>query len=416
MTSEERRQRRYVRRVARRRERMLHAKLRPDNYERKCRRTGGRYNTAPKWRYKCPKWKLRVAGADDFERVMSFEHLWESYRLCRKRVAWKGSVQRYITRAPIEISNAHASLMSGKYRSGKYYEFVTYERGKRREIKSYTMRDRVIRRCFCDYALVPRICRSFIYDNGASMETKGYHFALNRIIRHLHEYYRENGSEGYVLTFDFSKFFDSVSHANVKAILRKTFSDQRIVRFADAFIDEFGDVGLGLGSDVSQIIALVSANALDHMFKEQLGIKRYGRYMDDGYLIHKDKKYLQYCLERIKVKCRELGITLNEKKTQIIKLSHGFTFLKARLYLLPSGKVIKKIYKRSVTRMRQKLKKLRQRVDAGKMTEQSVYQAYRSWRDGYAANFNARRTIRNMDRLYLKLYKFHPPELLKEAA
>lgn len=36
------------------------------------------------------------------------------------------------------------------------------------------------------------------------------------------------------------------------------------------------------------------------MIKERLGIKFYGRYMDDFFLIHPDKDYLIYCLEEIK--------------------------------------------------------------------------------------------------------------------
>lgn len=58
-------------------------------------------------------------------------------------------------------------------------------------------------------------------------------------------------------------------------------------------------------------------NSLDHMIKEQLGIRLYARYMDDGYLIHSDKEYLRYCLQEIKAKCNELGISTNQKKTQI---------------------------------------------------------------------------------------------------
>lgn len=85
-------------------------------------------------------------------------------------------------------------------------------------------------------------------------------------------------------------------------------------------------------------MALASANRLDHMCKEVLRIKGYGRYMDDGYLISESKEYLQECLVKIRTLCDELGITLNEKKTQIVKISHGFTYLKARFFLLPSGK------------------------------------------------------------------------------
>lgn len=73
------------------------------------------------------------------------------------------------------------------------------------------------------------------------------------------------------------------------------------------FIDAFGDVGLGLGSQISQTFALASADRLDHYIKEVLRIKGYGRYMDDGYLIHHSKAYLQKCLSQIEQICNALG-------------------------------------------------------------------------------------------------------------
>ena len=88
--------------------------------------------------------------------------------------------------------------------------------------------------------------------------------------------------------------------------------------------------------------------------------------MDDGYLIHESKDHLRQCLSGMRRICEELGITLNEKKTQIVKLSHGFTFLKAKIYLTPAGKVIKKIPRMSVTRQRRKLKKLAGLTDIGR--------------------------------------------------
>lgn len=316
----------------------------------------------------------------------------------------------------MELNKAHRKLIKGVWRAGKLHIFYTCERGKLRRISAQHIRDRIVHRCASDYAYTPRLARSFIYDNGASMEGKGQHFALDRCVTHLHQFYREWGNDGYILTYDFSKFFESVSHENVMNIVRRAFTDQKIIDFTEQFLSSFGSVGVGLGSCVSQVIALASANSLDHMIKEHLGIRYYGRYMDDGYLIHPTKEHLRYCLRRIREKCRELGITLNEKKTQIIKLSHGFTFLKARMYVTETGKVIKKIYKKSVTRMRRKLKKLRNFVDQGLRTEESVYNTYISWRNGYAAKYDAIRTIRSMDKLYCKLYTFRPPTLLKEAA
>lgn len=344
---------------------------------------------------------------DCFDWVFSYDHLYHSYKMCRRGVAWKGSVQKYITQAPLNVAQTYNRLHTGKFKTTGFFEFDIMERGKLRHIRSVTIGERVVQRCLCDYALVPMLSRTFIYDNGASMEKKGYTFASKRLTQHLQQHYRKYGTEGYVLLFDFSKFFDRVSHTLVKSILRKEFTDERIIALADHFIDAFGSIGMGLGSQISQIFALASANRLDHYIKEVCRIKGYGRYMDDGYLIHPDKAYLQRCLEGIKAICAELEITLNTKKTQIVKLSHGFTFLKVRYYLQPNGKVVKKIYRRSVTKMRHKLKTFQKMVYQGKMSYDDVYQSFQSWR-AYASTFNAKRTIQSMTDLYNSLF-ISPP-------
>lgn len=374
MTSEERREARYQRRKAKRAEKKAE----------------------------------QCALNDNFDWVFSYENLYHSYKMCRRNVAWKASVQKYITQAPLNVFQTYTRLQNGKFRTSGFFEFDLIERGKKRHIRSVTIGERVVQRCLCDYALVPMLCRSFIYDNGASQTSKGYTFASKRLTQHLHEHYRKYGQEDYVLLFDFSKFFDRVSHRLVKGILHKEFSDERILALTEHFIDAFGSIGMGLGSQISQVLALASANRLDHYIKEVCRIRGYGRYMDDGYLIHPDKAYLQRCLEGIKAICDELEITLNLKKTQIVKLSHGFTYLKVRYYLQPSGKVVKKIYHRSVTKMRHKLKAFQKKVAAGVMTYADVYQSWQSWR-AYASNFNAYRTIQSVGTLYNQLFIFTPP-------
>lgn len=280
----------------------------------------------------------KLKNANDFETVFSYENLYEAYKCCRKGVAWKASVQKYITQAPLNIYNTHCELMSEKFKTQGFYEFDVLERGRKRHIRSTAINEKVVQRCLCDNALVPAMQRTFIYDNGASMKGKGYTFAVNRITEHLHRHYRKYGQDGYILIFDFSKFFDNVSHELVKRLIRNEITDDRIIRLSDHFIDAFGTKGLGLGSQISQVLSLASANKLDHFVKEVLKIKGYARYMDDGYLIHPSKEYLHKCLKAINDICNSLGIALNKKKTQIIKLSHGFTWLKIRFFLTKTGK------------------------------------------------------------------------------
>lgn len=343
------------------------------------------------------------ARYDDYDWVFSYPHLYQSYKMCRRGVAWKASVQKYIAQAPLNVWQTYTTLQKGKYKSSGFYEFDVCERGKIRHIKSVTINERVVQRCLCDYALVPMLERTLIYDNGASMKNKGYTFSINRLCQHLREHYRKHGNDGYVLLFDFSKFFDRVSHRVIKGILRKEFSDERLLKITEHFIDAFGDVGMGLGSQISQVLALASANRLDHYIKEMCRIRGYGRYMDDGYLIHPSKEYLHRCLEGIKAVCEDLEITLNVNKTQIVKLSHGFTYLKVRFFLLDNGRIVRKIYRRSVTKMRRKLKAMRRLLDAGVVTFDDVYASWQSWKS-YAKTFDAYHTIQSMQSLYNDLF------------
>lgn len=352
----------------------------------------------------------KFAVYDNFDWVFSYAHLYRSYQMCRRGVGWKASTQKYIVQAPLNVWQTYTELHKGKYRSQGFYEFDIFERGKHRHIRSVTINERIVQRCLCEYALVPMLERTHIYDNGACMKNKGYSFTVKRLCRHLQKHYRKYGTEGYVLLFDFSKFFDHVSHRIIKATLRKEFSDERIIRLTEHFIDAFGDVGLGLGSQISQVLALSSANKLDHYIKEVCGIKGYGRYMDDGYLIHHSKEYLQKCLEGIKKICEELEITLNVKKTQIVKLSHGFTFLKIRFFLLDGGRIVRKIYRRSITKMRQKLKSFKIKVNEKKMSVTDVYQSWQSWQ-AYAHNFDAYKTLQSMTALYNRLFTSNIPVL-----
>ena len=114
-----------------------------------------------------------------------------------------------------------------------------------------------------------------------------------------------------------------------------------------------------MGNQSSQWFALFYLNRIDRLIKEELKIKCYVRYMDDFILIHRDKKYLQYCLKRINEVCNaELNLELNEK-TQIGLASNGIDFLGFRHTLSDSGKVIRKLRLSAKKRLRKHLKTMK---------------------------------------------------------
>ena len=320
------------------------------------------------------------------------------------------------------ISNTartHAELMAGTYKSRGFYEFDIYDRGKWRHIRSVHITERAVQRNLCDQVITKVFQPAFIYDNAASIKGKGIDFAMDCLNCHLQRHFRKHGLKGGILVFDFKDYFGSAQHWTVQNELARRVHDPKTRKLANDFLENFGPVGYGLGSQISQNAALMLPNKLDHFIKEKLGIKGYARYMDDGYLIHPSKEYLKECLTRMKEVCDSLGIILNTKKTKIKKLSECFKILQIRFKLTETGKVLRKMSFESIKKIRRKLMKFtRWNIEgrvvkiAGKLVRRvfplsDICSAYESWR-GHMKRGNSFHAVERMDLYFKKLFGFHP--------
>lgn len=350
-----------------------------------------------------------------FDKVFSFEHLLECANLCKRNVYWKTSVINYMLSVFKNVYQTYSELINGKFKFKGTREFDITERGKTRHIKSIQIRERVVQKCLCRFCLHPLFDKTFIYDNGASLPHKGLSFSLNRLKCMLQRHYREFGNNGYVLLFDFSDYFGSISHNKCIEMISKKIEDERLLKLIRECLDVYSEktvnneqgedkVGIGLGSELSQFFALLFANPIDHLIKDKYRFKHYIRYMDDGIIIHSDKTELEFLKDEIYKKAEELGLKLNSKKTKIVKLNHQFTFLKKRISLLDNGKIIMKIDKNSITRMRRKLKKFHKLYLEGKMNFKNIKDSYNSWRS-FALSFDAYKSVQSMDRLFYQLFQ-----------
>lgn len=108
-------------------------------------------------------------------------------------------------------------------------------------------------------------------------------------------------------------------------------------------------------------------------------------------------------LKKITEICTELGIKLNTKKTQIVKLSRGINFLKTHFILTKTGKIVRKPYRKNITLMRRKLKTFKRWVDEGKMTFEDVMTSWCSWR-GHQLKFNSYWARQRIHDLYVRLF------------
>ena len=365
---------------------------------------------------------------DNFDNVFTYQHFFEALKKCKKGVNWKNSVQKYDQHAITEITNTLEKLREGslpRYTSTK--QIVIMERGKARIIVPITIWDRMTQRVLCDYALVPVLRKTLIYDNGASLSGKGVEFTRNRLEEHLISALREYGTEFYALVFDFKSFFDSIPHRTCYDVLSHNFNDERIVNIAMDIIKSYqrvtlmkepdtperaeklrilennGSNGICLGSQVSQIMALAVPNKLDHYIKDDRSVKHYIRYMDDGVIFSDSKEFLNQLLKDMRKVIDELGLRFNDKKTRITKMSNGFVFMKVHYSITPSGKILKTLTRPGITRMRVKLKKFRKMVDNGELSYDDVYNSMQSWlaHAKIAMSYNTQKT---MLKLYNQLY------------
>ena len=366
---------------------------------------------------------------NDINNVITYEHLIEAFEKCRKNVSWKTSVQEYSSKCIYEIATIVRDVRHGikpKLKNPKKI-YIT-ERGKTREITPIVIYDRVLQRCICDYALIPALTPSLIYDNGASLKGKGVKFSRDRIKLHMEEAVKEYGKDFYILVFDFKSFFDSIPHQVCKDILKEHIHN-------DAFVSLIMDIvksyalseikqekdesvrnalmtqlnndelkGLCLGSQISQILAVSIPNKLDHYIKDICGVKHYIRYMDDGVIISDSKEYLQELYTKMIKICDELGLKFNAKKTMIVKSTKGFTFLKVKYRVLDDGTILRSLTRKGVTRMRRKLKKLHKMFECGEIDIVDIYNSIQSW-ISHTRGTKSKSTIKNILNLYETLFE-----------
>ena len=194
----------------------------------------------------------------------------------------------------------------------------------------------------------------------------GVSYAFNLCKKYINNLKREN-KEIYVLKFDIKKYFYNIDHDVLLDRLDKIFVDKRIILLLKDIIyssnmsyvnkeidriinrelkkdlsinhkDELKRVprynyhkGLAIGNVTSQILAIFYLNRIDHLIKEKLGCKYYIRYMDDGVIFDYDKERLKYIRSVLEEELVKEKLELN-KKTNIYKLSNGFTFIGYRLF------------------------------------------------------------------------------------
>lgn len=339
---------------------------------------------------------------NDFQTLTDFGNLYSSYLKSIKGKGDRRNAAKFNAMALENIYTIKRQLMDRTYKISPYSEFIVTE-PKKRVVMSGAFRDKVLQHCLCNFVLLPKLNEIFIKDNYAGQIGKGTLFGLDRLTYNLKDFYKQNGSNGYILKCDITKFFYSIDHDVMKGCVRNYFHDDGIRWICDLFIDSTDGKGIPLGNQSSQVFALMYLDGLDHFIVEELKCGWYGRYMDDFYLLSEDKEYLKWCLCKIREYLSGIKLSLNNK-TEIVPMSKGIRFLGFHTYLTEQGHVIRKLNGDNKRKIKKRLRKYARLVKDGKMTEKKFYESYNSWRN-HASHGNCYKLTKSMDLFVDELLK-----------
>lgn len=191
------------------------------------------------------------------------------------------------------IFRLHEILKNGEYKTSEYKQFTIREPKERIISRLPYYPDRIVHHAIMNI-LEPILVPVFTADTYSCIKGRGVHSAANK----LKEALRDNAGTEYCLKIDIEKFYPSIDHDILKALLRRKIKDIKLLAVIDEIIDSAE--GLPIGNYLSQYMANLYLSGFDHWLKETMRIEHYFRYCDDMVILYHSKIYLHQLLSDIK--------------------------------------------------------------------------------------------------------------------
>jgi retron-type reverse transcriptase len=300
-----------------------------------------------------------------YEEVVSFDNLWLAYCKTRRGKRYQEPAACFDMDAGENLIQLQRELTAKTYRPGAYRHFYIYE-PKKRLISAAPFRDRVVHHALVN-VLEPIFEARFSHASFACRKGKGTHAAIERAhwgIRNC----------GWVLKGDIVKFFPSVDHEVMKAVLFRKIADTEVQWLIGLVLDSGRGVldgerppawfegdelltpalrpkGLPIGNLTSQFFANVLLNELDQFVEHCLQPREYVRYSDDFVLFDHDRERLEDALRRVPLFLEVLRLKCHPSKTSVRRSAQGLKFLGFRL--LPQTR---RLARDSISRFRNRMR------------------------------------------------------------
>ena len=343
---------------------------------------------------------FRYIQTRELTREQLLRDLYRAYLDARKHKRGKPYQLKYEMQLEDNLLELRDALWERRYEPLPSKCFVI-ENPTLREVFAADFRDRVVHHLYYNYTYGV-FDKTFIEDSYSCRKGKGTHYGIERMFQHVKE--ESDGYSGvcYVLKMDISGYFmhidrerlcrlaletlkgmkknyDFIRYITEKIVLLdptekcKMFgkkSDWDRLPYNKSLFKSPAGCGLPIGNLTSQVFSNVYMNFFDQWMEKEMECKHYGRYVDDFYVVSKDRRWLVSLVPKIeKFLSQELGLFPNSNKTLIYDARHGVPFLGC---FLKEGRVY--VLNRSWKRMKRNM--LREQVHAGPLRLRSTMNSY----------------------------------------
>jgi len=323
-----------------------------------------------------------------YSQLTDFKNLYTAFHKAAKGKKWKPYVEQFKINLEKELFQLQEDLRSKRYQVGCYYNFYITE-PKRRLVSAAPFRDRVVHHAVCNI-LEPIYNKIFIFDSYACRKDKGQHKAADRFTQFCRK-------KKYVFKCDIQKYFPSIDHEILLAILSRKINDCDLLWLLSAIIQSGKDIlndeyvmhwygdddllsplerqrGLPIGNLTSQFLANIYLNELDYFVKFNLRCHYYIRYMDDFVILSDSKAELLNIQNEIIKFLATLRLSVHPKKNTIFPVTQGTDFMGYRIF--PD---YRRLRKSNIRLFARRMKKFQQGYKEGAVDFQTINSSVLSW-------------------------------------
>ena len=256
------------------------------------------------------------------------------------------------------LNEIKQDIEAGSFGPHGYLEFSVKEGNKIRQIQSVSKRDRVALNAIM--SVVESYCnKGFIANSASSIKGRGCHYLSERLVKDITD---DPAGTRYVYKVDIRKYYESINQDRAMFVLRRKFKDTRLLAELERCVRMMPH-GISIGLRSSQVLGnLFLDYYIDHIFKDELGVKYYYRYCDDIVILAGSYHELTGYARLLHAQVEQAGLQIkpNEQMWDIRKRPIDFL---GWAHYADGHKTVRKRIKKNFARHWYRVKSMRRKVE-----------------------------------------------------